>query len=209
MENTTAIKLLAQKYNFEQRVIKGLASAEEIDTMMSNVARALPNLDREADDLDIADLLNILTYARDTSYKDLVADYLYGPGTSSAYVALGILCYFYKLTARYAKQIAFIIRGAPWDTSDSLHEKVTSVAADYLRDHTEPTLLRALIETSENHYTSQDRRDNTLGALGIALGLRLPRRATKEVDNESSHLDDASIMRLAKERLAREENGSS
>jgi hypothetical protein len=210
--NELVNELLKQKYTFEYRVIKGLASDEERNIMMSRVASALPTLDPGDfdDSMDITDLLNILSYAGDTAplYKGLVASYLHGPGTTPAIMALSVLCYFYNLTPDYVQEISKLMRGVPWDSEYSVQEFATGVAGTFLRKRSEPMLLRTLIEIVENGTISEDPRTNALSALEAALGLSEEsilakmRNAKAGIHRES--LDEASILRLAKERLKQE-----
>ena len=200
--NELVNELLKQKYAFEHRVIKGLASAEERNNMMSRVASALPTLDPDDfdEDMAIADLLNILSYAGDTAplYKGLVASYLHGPGIWPAIMALSVLCYFYELTQEYAQEISQLMRGVPWDPEYRVQEFATGVAATFLRKESNPVLLRTLIDIVEDETVPEEPRTNAQSALVAALGLN----AVNGVQKES--LGEGSLLRLAKERLTQE-----
>ena len=143
--------------DFVKRVIKSGVSSEEIDSVMSAVAAAIVALgpgaysedDDKGADLAAADLLDILSYANDTSYKDLVASFLHGRNVQAAVVALSVLGTFYDLTEEYAKEIAELILGVPWDPFNTVEECAAGLARAYLKEQEQPELLSALIETGE------------------------------------------------------------
>ena len=130
--------------------------------MMAQVVSALGELDREVEDEYIADLLDILTYAPDTRYKDEIARYLEGPGESWAVLALSVLCTFYGLTKEYKAQLARIIEGVLWDPFSSVQEYAIGVAIRFLKQQSDEVLFGALIYALNNQASWQDGRDKIM-----------------------------------------------
>jgi len=147
--------------DYKKRIFKDKPSAEETERIMAMAAAGLkalgpaayeqPDNDSSGNDLGspywlAVDLVDALSYANAASYKELVASFLHGKNAHAAYMALGILGYFYGVTGEYANQIAELIRGAHWDPFSTAQEKAVAVAANYLEEHEEPTCFAHLLK---------------------------------------------------------------
>jgi len=166
---------------------------------LAQVAAALHEPDPQVDRYT---LLHILGRAGDRSYRSLVERFLHDQDDPMiARLALQILCSFWGETGRYLEEVLQFIQWVPWDDEEYIRLVAISAAGEYLRVHTEPRVLRALIRIFENEEEDHLTRQGAYRALARAVRRdwdQLP-AATRLLDLTTQ--SDPLILQLAKERL--------
>ena len=163
-------------------------------------------------------LLHILGKgSTDGKYSNVVEPFLAGPDGFVAGKALQVLYWDWDLGDLYTTEFLKFMRGVSWDDSWDARSIAVSIAGDYLRSHSDPTLLRELIRIFTNLGGKKSFRCRSLrliayGSLVNAMGGDLHQVPMfpdfpEEFDFNASV--NPAVIRGARERLAREEGSAS
>jgi hypothetical protein len=114
-----------------------------------------------------------------------------------------ILCRWWDLTADYKEHLLRFLRGVEWDDLGEASRAASGVAGDYLREHTDPDLLEAVLDV----YRSRDRevrrsvRQGAFYALVEAVGDDLREYLPLYEDIELDPPPDPTVITRALKRL--------
>ena len=180
-----------------ERLKEGGLTEGEVSAVAEELRKQLPETDKYT-------LLYIVGRAGGPAYRGLVENHLQGPDDMLARLALWILCWYWQLTADYTTQLITFIRGVAWDGLEECRRAATSIAGEYLRTHTHPDLLHALVEIYENGNEEGSLRLNAYYAIADAMGRDWhglpPVHDPLDLDFEA----DPSLIEEAKDRLLQE-----
>jgi hypothetical protein len=138
-------------------------------------------------------LISILKYAYRPENIPSLARFLRGPSES---LACEVLWIFNGLDAisEYAHDFIALMRGLPWDDLGSCQRLAIDCVGEYLHSHSDPRLLRELVNIYESDMFPESVRSETLYAFRHVAGV--------------NDLTDDEVVERAKERLMREEGTS-
>jgi hypothetical protein len=171
--------------------------------MRDEIAEIVAELHRSQPDIDRYTLLYLLGRGGDSSYRSAVEPYLEGPDDMLARLALWVLCWYWNLTAEYAKQVARFMHGVHWDESAQCRLAAIFIAGDYLAVASEPRLLKSLITLCENRGEDQTLRAHAYSALATAMGHEPQSLPFHEDDFNLDAYVDPRLLLEARARLAR------
>lgn len=124
-----------------------------------------------------------------------------------ARVALQVLCSFWQMTGAHLPLVKRFLARDPCDPEEDVRQMAISVAGEYLRQHEDSELLRALIHIVESEDEDEVRRADAYLSLARAMGREwedLPPVSRLPALRE---LVDPVVMRSASERAARAMSG--
>jgi HEAT repeat protein len=195
-----------QPYNYYDDLLK---EVRKRDLSAREIASVVAELQEPKPDSNPVVLLSILchSYTQAKQYTPLIERYLNGPDDYLASEALWVLCSCWDLSPNYINEMLAFMESAPQDEYEYRDRKriAISCAQLHLERYSAPKLLRKIIEILEDGNEGESARATAYQALFvITVGDKwkypmIPRNFDPNTDV------DPDVMKLAKERLAREE----
>ncbi len=180
------------------------------DLTEDELALVAAELQEPTTDTNPVILLTIMCHSEAKQYTPLIERYLNGPDDYLAGDALWVLCSCWDLSPRYVDNILAFMESAPQDDYyEERKRKATSCAMLHLERYPAPKLLRQLINILENENEDKWARISAYEALYVITGGDKWKFPQTPADFDPSTDADPVVMKLAEERLAREEHGGS
>ena len=134
---------------FHQAFVAASSSSRDADLTTEQKARVASLLvDPQHPTGDEILAIRTLGFAGATQYKELIKQYLYGPG---AWTAMYVLSKYWDMEGEIAQQLRMIMRGVPWDShSGGLQFLATAIVGEYLNDHRNDEMLNDLLMLCED-----------------------------------------------------------
>jgi len=158
-------------------------STEELEWVVSE-------LNQSTDRRRSARLIKILKYATEDWMLPSLAKFLDGPSPGLASEVLEIFRDI-DAAAEYADQIISIMRGLPWDELQWCQRGAMECIEEYLRSHSNPRLLRELLNIYESEEFEANIREEAMRSLERVVGIE--------------DLSRETVLLTVKARLADEE----
>jgi hypothetical protein len=162
---------------------------------------------KAGDKNDLYTMIHILGRAGATEYQKLVESFLYfqsDPMISK--IALQTLCNYWGFTEHYLSYIKKFIAGVEWDEDDDVRLIALSIAGNWLRENSNPSLLEQLLHVFEDPSQEALIRDVAYIAICRAIGMEwgtIPRIFELIEEGQFDEIDFAPIE-MAKKRLIAE-----
>lgn len=173
------------------------------------VASVVAELQEPKPDSNLYTLLSILCYCESQAiqYTPLIERYLNGPDDFVASKALWVLCSCWDLSPNYTNEMLAFMESAPQDEYEYRDRKriAISCARLHLERYSAPKLLRKIIEILEDEDESDTARKTAYEALFVITGGDKWKYPMTSRNFDPNTGVDPAVVKLAKERLAREE----
>jgi putative membrane protein (TIGR04086 family) len=176
------------------------------DLTRDELALVAAELQEPTTDTNPVILLTIMCHSYARQYTLLIERYLKGNDDYLAGHALWVLCSCWDLSPRYVNEILAFMESAPQD--DNYEErklKAISCAQLHLERYPAPKLLRRLINILEDESEDEWAREWSYQALYVIAGGDRWKYPKTPANFDPSTDADPVVVKLAKERLAREE----
>jgi hypothetical protein len=135
----------------------------EVDSVIAELSNNYGNYDQ-------ASLIRIIGYAGDPSLAAEIDPFLLDQDCDVAGAALWVLCMDWDLCDRYKSDIIRFVDGVPGDEHNDCRRKGIYASGIYLAKHSDPYLLRRLIDFVLDANLPVDVRESAYIALLDALG---------------------------------------
>ncbi|HST05723.1 MAG TPA: TIGR04086 family membrane protein [Chloroflexia bacterium] len=175
------------------------------DLTRDEVALVAAELQEPTTDTNPVTLLSIMCYSQAKQYTPLVERYLNGPDDWLASEALWVLCSCWQLSPRYINKMLAFMGGAPKDEYRDRKRIAISCAGIHLERYPAPKLLRQLINILEDENEDESARVSAYEALYVIAGGDRWKYPKTPANFDPSTDADPVVVKLAKERLGREE----
>jgi hypothetical protein len=186
-----------------------LSQAYYRDLTDKEIAMVVAELQEPTPESNLHILLGILCYGytQAKQYIPLVERYLNGSDDWLASEALWVLCSCWRLSPNYIDQMLAFMGSTPKNEYEYRDRKRIAISCVqlHLERYSAPKLLREMIEILEDGDESETAREAAYDALRVITGGDKWKHTIASRNFDLATDVDSAVVKLAKERLAREE----